>query len=1256
VNTSYQNIASNVRQLVGNDQLEEACQLLIALPSPFKDKGYEQISRLRGLESKYIDGLLSVEAYNREKNAIRKAILVHANDLSITEKSSLEGETSPIKGLHAFEYTDAPIFRQLQREEEIRYFGEAVLNKAFVIGMLTGVSGSGKTSFLKAGLQPKLEESGIDVIYVKFSDTPPLISIIQAIEKQAQLKIPSKSTFVEVVAKVAPLTKPTLLVFDQFEQFFTHFRTEKERSIFIDDLSQWYKVHEKYGLKLLFSVRSDMQYFLNEIQEHLEYQITPRINLFVLKKFTAQQATAIFKVIANANRVPFDESFVENMCTNELIAKEDGLISAVDIQILSMMLNSQQSKEDRAFNQKAYEKFGGIEGLLQRFVKEQLDAPSIHNKDQAALKVLLALTDLDRNVRAGSQSLKQLSLKLQHVVKASLLPGILDWLCAVRLVTEITRNNQLPVYELAHERLIIPLRNIAGKTLTKIDNCSHLLDRRVNEWLGNQKDRRYLFNLRELLLIRKYEKLVRWEPKREQKELLIKASWKKWRKRGITWSSLAIVLLIGWFAFNTQYGIIQRIKYRDIPLSIEKAAPESQKKAAGYLCFAYPDLALNIVERINWEETAYETAILLLDSLNKDSVPLSLPIQLDLLDVRHKYHYDYYDKLSEKVTNVVRRNGALELLLKWEEIALAMPIYDLDKKLPVLANLAEEAMLLGEEAKARDLLSKAENAIDEKYKDDEYFDELDRIKYYSIIAVRADRIGFPKKASDLLSKAEVIAEQIKNPQDQILAYATLIKAFTNLKRIDISLEFISKGERILELQNDIQWSSALFESIGHGVSCTGSPELLTRGKALIKKTKNNYYYSSLAKSAANAMVHSYSAELLSESLELTKKIEFNDYRSEVLLLLLRNLAKAGELDAIVSLSLVAEKIYVGGDKRDQHSYFLSTLAKDAAQMADSTVSVELLLEAEKLAERVKDAYKDDVYIALMKSASSIARATNSAALIKKAELFSQDIGYIYGDDKLKVWLPLIESTISVAKATHSLELLSKADTFIRKIDYYDFSNESTKAYLSIIEGMVSIAITTNSLQPLSKAKEFLEGIDLNHEELSKARVMIIKGRASLAETANSLQMLLQTEEFLNEEIVRDYHQIEAFSILAESAAQLNQDSLSLDYLERGYVKRIYLKNLDDKTRCMLILSNSAANIAAITGSVRFIEMGANILLEDVYEPADRVEALLKLTQVAMQIGNLKKACEIVHLLPEAYYLEGYAIILYEYARLKKKNE
>ena len=1234
--------------MVGNDQLEEACQLLIALPSPFKDKGYEQISRLRGLESKYIDGLLSVEAYNREKNAIRKAILVHANDLSITEKSSLEGETSPIKGLHAFEYTDAPIFRQLQREDEIRYFGEAMLNKAFVIGMLTGVSGSGKTSFLQAGLQPKLEESGIDVVYVKFSDTPPIISIIQAIEKQAQLKISSKATFVEIITKVAPLTKPTLLVFDQFEQFFTHFRTEEERSLFINDLFQWHKEHEKYGLKLLFSVRSDMQYFLNEIQEHLGYQITPRINLFVLKKFTAQQATAIFRVIANANEVPFDESFVEDMCTHELIAKEDGLISAVDIQILSMMLNSQQSKEDRAFNQKAYEKFGGIEGLLQRFVKEQLDAPSIHNKDQVALKVLLALTDLDRNVRAGSQNLKQLSLKLQNVVDSNLLPGILDWLCAVRLVTEITQSNQLPVYELAHERLIIPLRNIAGKTLTKIDNCSHLLDRRVNEWLGNQKDRRYLFNLQELLLIKKYGKLIRWEPKREQKEFLIKVSWKKWRKRSITWSSLAIVLMICWFAFNTQYGIIQRIKYRDIPLSIEKAAPESQKKAAGYLCFAYPDLTFDIMERMNWEDAAFETAVLLFDSLNQDSMPLSLPLQLELLNIKYQYPYKSYGKLSDKVADIVRYNGSIDLLSKAEEIALNA--HHINTRILALANLAEAVLDLDMETRALDLLSKAENIIDKERI------SQSRVDSYSRLAVKADDMGFSIQASSLLSKAEKVAEQIENPQQRAEAYGVLTKAFADIQKINKALEMLSKGELIIEQLNLDHQYSELFKSLIYAIESTGSLALISRGEALIEKTKSAYSYAInytyLARSAAIAIEHSYTIELLSTSLDLIKKIYLNGNRSDILLLLIRNTAKAGELEATKELLSEAEKIYAGNDRQSHNSEFLSELAICTAHMADSTTSLELLSEAEKIAGRIKfDTYRVNAFYALMKSACSIATATKSVELLNQKAWSAEVMGSNYFIDREKIWMPLIESTVSIAVATNSLDILEKAEGFARAVEFLD---EGPEIILSIIEGFASIAMATNSTEPLSRALDISRNIHLNQRNESRALLIIVKAFASIGVSTNSVKALSRGDELISK-IREDYYRIEAYSVLAERAAKLNEVSKSIEYLEHGHTLEYGVEDFNARTESMSNLSNTAANIAVITGAAIFIEMGLSIIQEEVYSPSDRVESLLNLARAAIKMGKLKKAYEIVHLLPEANYLEGYSIILYEYAKIQKKK-
>lgn len=96
---------------------------------------------------------------------------------------------------------------------------------------------------------------------------------------------------------------------------------------------------------------------------------------------------------------------------------------------------------DSRLNRQAYERMGGIEGLLQRFLKEQLETPTIHNKNQEALKVLLALADLDRNVRAGLLTPAQLQEKLKGLVIPERLQAILEWLCSVRLATKIVEED-----------------------------------------------------------------------------------------------------------------------------------------------------------------------------------------------------------------------------------------------------------------------------------------------------------------------------------------------------------------------------------------------------------------------------------------------------------------------------------------------------------------------------------------------------------------------------------------------------------------------------------------------------------------------------------------------------------------------------------------------------------------------------------------------------------------------------------------------
>ncbi len=57
------------------------------------------------------------------------------------------------------------------------------------------------------------------------------------------------------------------------------------------------------------------------------------------------------------------------------------------------MITRQSAGEERAFTRSAFQKLGGVEGLLERFLTRALDARETPPRRQAATKALLALTD-----------------------------------------------------------------------------------------------------------------------------------------------------------------------------------------------------------------------------------------------------------------------------------------------------------------------------------------------------------------------------------------------------------------------------------------------------------------------------------------------------------------------------------------------------------------------------------------------------------------------------------------------------------------------------------------------------------------------------------------------------------------------------------------------------------------------------------------------------------------------------------------------
>lgn len=468
-------------------------------------------------------------------------------------------ERSAIKGLLPYGKDDAALFARLQRENDLTECSQAITAIDFRFGVLCGESGNGKTSFLQAGLWPRLPEQNHRCVYVKCTELDPIEAIRQALLEQ--FAPPDKDNFPQALPEMLEAAarldaRPLVLILDQFEQFFVHRPRKKDRAPFLAAMEEWFKRQAALPVKIVISLRSDFLDRLIELQKLLGYSLGPHQN-FRLEKFAPAQATEIFRVIAEQEKLEYDSGFIEKMAAEELASASDGLVSPVDIQVLAWMIAGQKAQEERAFNEKTFQKLGGVEGLLERFLNRALDARETDARRQAAVKTLLALTDLDRNTRAGALTTAELEEKLQDNLPPGEIAEAIQWLSRgdVRLIVPVKRKEaggkEVEGYELAHERLIPALRRIAGKQLGDADRAEQLLDRRTNEWLGSGRHSRYLFSWSELRLINKHRQLIAWGKERQVKESLLAASQRRFH---LLYAAAGLAMLLayfGWIGWNS---------------------------------------------------------------------------------------------------------------------------------------------------------------------------------------------------------------------------------------------------------------------------------------------------------------------------------------------------------------------------------------------------------------------------------------------------------------------------------------------------------------------------------------------------------------------------------------------------------------------------------------------------------------------------------------------------------------------------------
>ena len=182
-----------------------------------------------------------------------------------------ENIANPYKGLENFEYKDRENY--YGREIESETISQTIKQTNFFT--LLGASGSGKSSLLFAGIFPKLEEEGVEIVSFRPSSNPfqKLASLfILSFDELEQIKKEKKLTHdllngnIKLIQLVENFQqkkefKKLYIIIDQFEEIFTLIKNKKDRNSFLDQLLTL--VNSELNVTIIISMRVDFLSYLS---------------------------------------------------------------------------------------------------------------------------------------------------------------------------------------------------------------------------------------------------------------------------------------------------------------------------------------------------------------------------------------------------------------------------------------------------------------------------------------------------------------------------------------------------------------------------------------------------------------------------------------------------------------------------------------------------------------------------------------------------------------------------------------------------------------------------------------------------------------------------------------------------------------------------------------------------------------------------------------------------------------------------------
>ncbi len=323
-----------------------------------------------------------------------------------TEPVERDDGPAPYAGLAAFQPEDADRF--FGREHLVETLHERTLLRRFVA--VFGISGSGKSSVLRAGLVPRLGDRPV-VVFTPGPHPP-----------------------AEYRARIAAAGPEPVVVVDQFEEVFTLCRDHAERSAFIEELVR--DADEEHGhVRVVLGVRADFYAHCARYPALVDVLRDGQLTLGPMSLDELRRAITL-----PAARAGYT---LESSLLATLMAHADNQTSALPL-LSHALLETWRRRHGKVLTLDGFRRAGGIDGALAQTAEQIHDSLGEHQRTllRTLFRRLAVLGD-------GTEDTKRRIGRDELDTDDPNLAALLEQLTAARLVA-VDRDR----VEITHEALI----------------------------------------------------------------------------------------------------------------------------------------------------------------------------------------------------------------------------------------------------------------------------------------------------------------------------------------------------------------------------------------------------------------------------------------------------------------------------------------------------------------------------------------------------------------------------------------------------------------------------------------------------------------------------------------------------------------------------------------------------------------------------------------------------------------------------------